>query len=91
MFSYCTEVEVQPAPSLTYYTTGGVLDYYIFTGPSSNNVVQQYTDLIGRPFMPPYWSLGFHLCRWGYGGIDGMKAVINRMREAQMPYVNISF
>ena len=39
--------------------------------------------------MPPYWALGFHLCRWGYGGTDGMKAVINRMREAKMPYVSV--
>lgn len=84
--SNAMEVEVQPAPSLTYRTTGGVLDFYVFTGPTPDNVVQQYTELIGRPFMPPYWALGFHLCRWGYNGIDGMKAVINRMRDAKMPY-----
>lgn len=79
---------MQPTPAVTYRTTGGVLDFYVFTGPTPDNVVQQYTELIGRPFMPPYWALGFHLCRWGYGGTDGMKKVIKRMRDAQMPYVS---
>ena len=81
------EVELQPSPAATFRTIGGVLDFYIFTGPTPENVVQQYTELVGRPFMPPYWALGFHLCRWGYGGTSGLKQVINRMRNARMPYV----
>jgi len=85
-----SEVEVAPEPSLTYRTTGGVLDLYVMTGPSPDSVVAQYTELVGRPFLPPYWALGFHLCRWGYGGLDGMKKVIQRMRDAQMPYVSFS-
>lgn len=84
--SNAMEVEVQPTPALTYRTTGGVLDFYVFAGPTPDNVVQQYTELVGRPFMPPYWALGFHLCRWGYGGVDGMKKVIKRMRDAKMPF-----
>lgn len=84
--SNAMEVEVQPTPALTYRTTGGVLDFYVFAGTTPDNVVQQYTALIGRPFMPPYWSLGFHLCRWGYGGTEKFKAVIKRMRDAKMPY-----
>ena len=85
---YFTGVELQPTPAISFRTTGGILDFYLFTGPTSESVVQQYTELIGRPFMPPYWALGFHLCRWGYGGISGMQQVINRMRNANMPYVS---
>lgn len=79
-------VELQPTPAVTFRSTGGILDFYVFSGPTSDSVVQQYTELVGRPFMPPFWSLGFHLCRWGYGGVDGMKKVISRMRSARMPY-----
>ena len=75
-------------PALTYRTTGGILDFYILTGPSPDSVVEQYTGLVGRSFMPPYWALGFHLCRWGYGSSEEVKTVIKRMRDAKMPYVS---
>ena len=26
--------------------------------------------------LPPFWSLGFHLCRWGYNSIENLTAVM---------------
>lgn len=46
--------------TLTYKIIGGVLDFYIFTGPTPADVVYQYYEVIGNPLMIPYWSLGFH-------------------------------
>jgi alpha-glucosidase (family GH31 glycosyl hydrolase) len=37
---------------------GGVLDLYFFTGPTPLEVLSQLTSIVGRPVMPPYWSLG---------------------------------
>ncbi|XP_064651358.1 lysosomal alpha-glucosidase-like isoform X1 [Lineus longissimus] len=72
--------------TITYRTIGGILDFWVFTGPTPDDVISQYTAVIGRPIMPPYWALGFHLCRWGYGGTDGMMRVVNRMRAGNFPY-----
>lgn len=37
--------------------------------------------------MPPYWSLGFHLCRWGYTTTNATREVVLRMRDAEFPMV----
>ena len=38
--------------------------------------------------MPPYWSLGFHLCRWNYGNLTVVNDTVTRMRNAGIPQVN---
>ena len=52
--------------SATWRVTGGILDLHVFLGPSPADVVRQLTDLLGKPRLPPYWGLGFHLCRCGF-------------------------
>ncbi len=45
--SNAMDVDLQPLPALTYTTIGGIIDLYIFTGPTVQNVIQQYWDVIG--------------------------------------------
>ncbi|XP_030789258.1 putative maltase-glucoamylase-like protein FLJ16351 [Rhinopithecus roxellana] len=86
MNSNAMEVTLQPAPAITYRTIGGILDFYVFLGNTPEQVVQQYLELVGRPFLPPYWSLGFQLSRRDYGGINELKEVVSRNRLAEIPY-----
>ena len=65
--SNAIDIVLQPTPAITYRTIGGVLDFYVFLGPTPDDVITQFTSVVGRPFLPPYWGLGFHLCRYGYG------------------------
>ncbi|XP_019633185.1 PREDICTED: lysosomal alpha-glucosidase-like isoform X8 [Branchiostoma belcheri] len=83
--SNAMEVILQPAPALTWRTIGGILDFYILLGPDPNSVIQQYWDVIGYPMMPPYWALGFHLCRWGYGSANRTLDIAQKMRNAGIP------
>ncbi|XP_073692479.1 sucrase-isomaltase, intestinal-like [Garra rufa] len=86
MNSNAMEVTIQPAPAITYRTIGGVLDFYILIGDTPEAVVDEFTKLIGRPFIPPYWSLGFQLSRWDYGSLAEVKKVVERNRQAGIPY-----
>ncbi|KAM6946338.1 sucrase-isomaltase, intestinal [Aplochiton taeniatus] len=86
MNSNAMEVTLQPAPAVTYRTIGGVLDFYILFGDTPEQVVQEFTLLVGRPVIPPYWSLGFQLSRWDYGSLDEVKATVERNRESGIPY-----
>jgi alpha-glucosidase (family GH31 glycosyl hydrolase) len=75
-----------PTGCVTYRTTGGILDFIFFAGPSPLDVTRDLTATLGFPALPPYWGLGFHLCRWGYKDINETAAVVAAMRAAQLPH-----
>nr|XP_030693773.1 lysosomal alpha-glucosidase isoform X2 [Globicephala melas] len=83
--SNAMDVVLQPSPALSWRSTGGILDVYIFLGPEPKSVVRQYLDIVGYPFMPPYWGLGFHLCRWGYSSTAITRQVVENMTRAHFP------
>ena len=87
MCPFSTDIILQPAPAITWRSIGGILDFYIFI----DEVIPLYTKLIGRSFMPPYWSLGFHICRFGYKTVNGTMKVVDRVRKAGVPQVKIGF
>ncbi|CAG8451062.1 6860_t:CDS:2 [Ambispora leptoticha] len=70
---------------ITYKVIGGILDFYVFLGPTPQEVVEQYAGLIGRPCFIPYWSLGFHQCRWGYTNIEKIDEIVSQYEKAKIP------
>ncbi|XP_058412401.1 sucrase-isomaltase, intestinal [Diceros bicornis minor] len=86
MNSNAMEILIQPTPIVTYRVIGGILDFYILLGDTPEQVVQQYQELVGLPAMPSYWSLGFQLSRWNYESLDVVKEVVQRNREAGIPF-----
>ncbi|GAM26305.1 hypothetical protein SAMD00019534_094800, partial [Acytostelium subglobosum LB1] len=82
--SNAMDIVMQPN-SLTYKVVGGVFDFYFFMGPSPASVIQQYTQVIGTPYMPSYWSLGWHQCRWGYKSVNESKTVAENYAKYGIP------
>lgn len=57
----------------------------------NSRMLFHFSQVVGRPFLPSYWSLGFQLSRRNYGGTDGLREVIERNRKADIPYVSRGF
>src|SRR4030066_567357 len=63
---------------------GGMLRYYIIFGPIKN-IYQKLSDLIGRPCLPPLWSLGYQQSRWGYRSETDIREVVNGFEKHDLP------
>eukprot|EP00762_Andalucia_godoyi_P004432 ANDGO_08168.mRNA.1 putative alpha-glucosidase Os06g0675700 len=71
--------------SLEYRTIGGVFDFYFFMGPDPEAVVQQYQEVIGKPFLPPAWVCGFQQSRYGYQNIQELFDVVGNYSLNGLP------
>jgi len=80
------ELIMMNKPALLWRTLGGSFDFFINLGPTPMQAIQQHVQIVGLPPLVPYWSLGFHLCRFGYNHIDNAKRVTERTIRANIPY-----
>ncbi|KAH9857437.1 alpha-glucosidase [Lenzites betulinus] len=73
--------------TLEYNVIGGVLDFYFLAGSESDptEVARQYADVAGLPAEVPYWSFGFHQCRFGYTSYVDVAGVISNYSAAGIP------
>ncbi|TMD66404.1 MAG: glycoside hydrolase family 31 protein, partial [Chloroflexi bacterium] len=61
------------------------LRVYLIAGDGIPGLIRGYHELTGRPAVPPYWSFGFWISRWGYRNRDEVMTVARRMREEKIP------
>ncbi|XP_015783663.1 lysosomal alpha-glucosidase [Tetranychus urticae] len=83
--SNAMDVITQSTPAITYLTIGGILDFFLFLGPTASQVARQNINLIGRPVLQPYWSFGFHLCRYGYDSLNKTRETLERNLAVGIP------
>ncbi|SFU55608.1 alpha-glucosidase [Pustulibacterium marinum] len=79
----------------SFWADGGEMNYYFFYGPEMQQVVSVYTDLTGKPELPPLWALGYHQCKWSYYPEAKVRDTAAKFRELQIPcdaiYLDIDY
>lgn len=70
---------------LEYDIMGGVIDLYFLEGPSPVEVAQEYSSVVGKAAMMPYWGFGFHQCRYGYRDYISIAEVIYNYSQSAIP------
>lgn len=70
---------------------GGVLDQILVAGPTPGQVLDTYTQLTGRPFLPPRWALGYHQSRWGYKDAATFANLAKTFRDLKIPCDSLWF
>ena len=64
---------------------GDIADLYFVHAPSLKELVSLYTELTGRPAMPPLWALGFHQSRYSYFSAQEVMQVVEEFRSRRLP------
>ena len=65
------------------------IEIYYFKHKSYNGIVLLYHSLIGKPLLPPLWSLGFHTSRWGFKSFEEVKTHISNMLYSKTPFESV--
>lgn len=55
------EIATEQVTKVGFSVEGERLDYFLINGPSMKEVLMRYTDLTGKPALPPQWSFGLWL------------------------------
>jgi alpha-glucosidase len=69
----------------SFSAANGELNYYFFGSSTVAGIITDYTWLTGRMKLPPYWSLGYHQCRWGYYPESEVMRVAQTFRDKKLP------
>jgi len=64
---------------------GDVLLAYVIAGRSPLEVIEAYTSLTGKPYLPPKWALGYHQSRYSYMSSEEVLNVARAFRERGIP------
>jgi alpha-glucosidase len=73
------------AGTLTWTVPGPFADFYLSVAPDGYGLLDAYSHLTGQAPIPPKWTFGFMLSRWGYNGVDDVQDKWQQFRDRQIP------
>lgn len=81
------EIATEQVSKAAFSVKGEKLDYFLINGPSMKEVLMRYTDITGKPALPPQWTFGLWLSTSFTTDYDEdtVMSFINGMEERGIP------
>lgn len=81
------EIKMQNKKSsvVRFTMVGGIIDFYLFYKGRAQFILQQYHKIIGKPYLPPLWALGYHHGKTGFKNIGELKTLLNKFTSFNIP------
>ncbi|KAL7024916.1 hypothetical protein ACKWTF_013249 [Chironomus riparius] len=80
-----TYVDIHDTQTAHFITEGGVIDVYVFLGPTPNDAFSQYTKITGVGNLPQLFTLGYHQCRWSYMSSSQVLNIVSEFDKNDIP------
>lgn len=77
--------EKVPEISTHWISESGIIDTFVMLGSSPKQVSNQYSRLTGVTPLPPFFSLGYHQCKWNYRDESDVADVNAKFDEYDIP------
>lgn len=69
-----------------WFSESGLIDVFVFLGPTSKDVMNSYGSLTGYTALPQQFAIAYHQCRWNYVTDEDVKDVDRKFDKSQIPY-----
>lgn len=71
------------------------VDIYELHATNKKQIIRQFRQLTGTPYVPPRWGFGYQQCRWSYHDSNEVDKIINGFRSNDIPcdtiYLDIDY
>ncbi|KAF8932696.1 hypothetical protein BGZ58_006869 [Dissophora ornata] len=75
-----------PSTKTHWISESGVLDLFVFLGPTHRDIFRQYSSLVGTTALPQTFSIAYHQCRWNYNTQQDVAETDAGFDEHDIPY-----
>lgn len=75
--------------------SGADFDLWVIDGAPLDELVRLFRRIIGKPYIPPKWGLGYQQCRWSYLDHTQVREVARQFEAHRLPldaiYLDIDY
>ena len=82
---YVVHKNTNTTTTIYHKAIGGIFDLYFLYSGSMEEILKKYHSIIGRPYVPPFWALGWHQCRYGWKTLEEVKDVVDKYDAYDIP------